>query len=73
MILTHQLDFLYEQQDEARRAARPYNESLLQELQVLRGDTVITARLYQLYAEKRLPPVLGPMPPNCVNCGKPLP
>jgi hypothetical protein len=73
MILTHQLDFLYEQLGEAKRNNRHYNQELLQELDVLVADTVIKARIYQLYAEKRLPPAVGPMPSNCVNCGKPLP
>jgi hypothetical protein len=73
MILTHHLDRLDEQLQEAQRNHRPYNEALLQELDVLGKDAVITARISQLYAEKRLPPVTGPMPSNCTSCGKPLP
>jgi len=73
MILTNNLDRLHGQLQEAKRDHRPYNEALLQELDVLQQDSVIKARIYQLYAEKRLPPVTGPMPSNCPCCGKPLP
>jgi hypothetical protein len=73
MILTYNLDRLHEQLRDAQRNHRFYNETLLQELDVLEKDTVITARIHQLYAENRLPPVVGPMPSKCVNCGKPLP
>lgn len=73
MILTHNLDRLYEQLQEAERNGWLHNKDLLKELEVLRSDSAITKQINDLYTQKRLPPVTGPMPSNCASCGKPLP
>jgi hypothetical protein len=73
MILTHNLDWLYEQLTDAKKNSRPYNTLLLEELEVLREDPGIKKGIFELYAQNRLPPVTGPRPSNCASCGKPLP
>jgi hypothetical protein len=73
IMLTHNLGWLYQQLQDSQKNHRPYNELLLQELNVLDNDLMIKTRISQLYEEKRLPPVTGPKPRNCASCGQPLP